>query len=105
MMPPRLEELEKKLRGAAASRKYAEVREVALELDEAARAHLQTLPKNDPQVPELARYLADLLSWALVMTQAGRSACAAELRRVSFVHSYSHPCGEVRETPAVRLDA
>jgi hypothetical protein len=47
----------------------------------------------------------DLLSWALVMMQAARSACVAELRLVTTATRYARPSGATGRTAAVSLDA
>jgi len=70
-MASHLEQLEKQLRQAAASRRYKDVSRLSKELGEAVQAVLRTLPKGDPRAREAGRKLIDLLSWALVMTQAG----------------------------------
>ena len=99
MIPPRLEQLEAKLRAAAACRRYQEVARLAAEFGEAARSYAQALPKGDPRAAEAARKLDEVLSWALVMMQAARSACAAGLRRVTTANRYARRYGEPGRLP------
>jgi hypothetical protein len=105
MIPPRLEEIERKLRDAAARRRYPEVARLAREFGEATRAYAQSLPKGDPRGAEAARKLADVLSWTLVMMRAARSSCAAELRRVATATRYSRPYGNPSPPASINLDA
>jgi hypothetical protein len=105
MIPQRVEQLEVELRRAAASRRYADVPRLAAKFGEAARAYAQTLPKGDPRAGEAARKLNETLSWTLLMMQAARAACAAELRRVTTATRYVRPFGEPAKTVGVRLDA
>jgi NTP pyrophosphatase (non-canonical NTP hydrolase) len=105
MMPPLLEQLEKKLRAAARCRRYPEVTRLTAEFGEAVRAYAQSLPKSDPRVEEAARKLDDVLSWALVMLYAARSSCLAELRRVTAANRYSRRYSEQSSVAGVRLDA
>jgi hypothetical protein len=105
MMPPRLERLESELRQAAACRRYREAVRLATEFGEAARAYAQTLPRGDPRAAEAARKVDSLFSWALVMMQAARAACAAQLRQIETATRYSRRCGEPGRAAAVNLDA
>ena len=105
MIPPRLERLEKELRHAAASRRYREVARWAAEFGEAARAYAETRPPGDPRAAEAALKVDGLLSWALVMMQAARAACAAQLRQVDTATRYSRRCGQPGRAAAVNLDA
>jgi hypothetical protein len=105
MIPSRLERLEAELRQAAACRRYQEVARLATEYGEAARAYARSLPQGDSRAAEAGRKLDDLLSWALVMMQAARSACAAGLRRAAMANCYARPAGEVGRTAVVHLDA
>ena len=105
MIPLRLEQLEKDLRGAAACRQYKEVERLASEFCQAARVFALALPKGDPRAEETARRVLDLLSWALVMMQAARSACTAELRKVTTARCYAHPGGAPFRIAAIHLDA
>jgi hypothetical protein len=105
MMPPRLERLESELRQAAACRRYGEAVRLATEFGEAARAYAQTLPRGDPRAAEAARKVDSLFSWALVMMQAARAACAAQLRQIETATRYSRRCGEPGRAAAVNLDA
>jgi hypothetical protein len=104
MMTPRLEQLERKLRQAAASRRYEEVGRLAGEFGEAVQAFVQTLPEGDARATKAARKLIDLLSWALVMMQAARATCLADLRRVATANRYSRRCDEPGRG-SVQLDA
>jgi hypothetical protein len=104
MMGSHLEQLEKKLRHAAASRRYKDVSRLAAEFGEAVQDYVRALPKGDPRAAVAERKLMDLLSWALVMTQAARAACLADLRRVVTANRYSRRCGEPARV-SVRLDA
>jgi len=88
MIPPLLEQLEKKLRAAAACRRYQEVTRLATEFGQAVRAYAQSLPKGDRRAAE-----------------AARSTCLAELRRVTTANRYASPCGEPRRAAAIHLDA
>ena len=103
-MASHLEQLEKQLRQAAASRRYKDVSRLSKELGEAVQAVLRTLPKGDPRAREAGRKLIDLLSWALAMTQAARGTCLADLRRVATANRYSRRCGEPGRL-SVQLDA
>jgi hypothetical protein len=105
MIPQRLDRLESELRRAAACRRYREVARLATEFGEAARAYAQTLPKGDPRAVEAERKVDSLLSWALVMMQAARTACAAQLRQVETATRYSRRRGEPGRAAAVNLDA
>jgi len=105
MTPPRLERLERELRHAAACRRYREVARLATEFGAAARRYAQTLPPGDPRAAEAARKVDGLLSWALVMMQAARAACAAQLRQVGTATRYSRRCGQPGRAAAVNLDA
>ena len=105
MIPQRLGQLEAELRRAAESRRYEDAARLAAEYGEAARAYARSLPKGDSRAAEAGRKLDDLLSWALVMMQAARSACAAGLRRAATATRYAHPAGEAGRTAVVRLDA
>jgi hypothetical protein len=105
MIPLHLEQLEKKLRAAAACRRYQEVTQLATEFGQAVRAYAQALPKGDRRAVEAAHKLDDVLSWTLVTLQAARSTCLAELRRVTTANRYARPCGEPRRTAAIHLDA
>jgi hypothetical protein len=105
MIPSPLERLEAELRRAAACRRYEEVARLAAECGEAARTYARTLPQGDPRAAEAGRKLNDLLSWALVMMQAARSACAAGLRQAAAATRYARPLGEPGRTGVVRLDA
>lgn len=104
MLAPHLQQLEKKLRSAAASRRYKDTTRLAVEFGEAVRAFVRALPKGDPRAFEAERRLLDVLAWALVMTQAARSTCLADLRRVATANRYSRPCGEP-STASLQLDA
>ncbi|MGA2041596.1 MAG: hypothetical protein ABSH42_20135 [Bryobacteraceae bacterium] len=103
-MASHLEQLEKQLRHAAASRRYKDVSRLAAECGEAVQAFVRALPKGDPRAGEAGRKLLDLLSWALVMTQAARATCLADLRRVATANRYSRRCGEPGRV-SVQLDA
>ncbi len=103
-MTPLLEQLERKLRQAAASRRYEEVRRLAKEFGESVQAFVQTLPKGDPRAYEAERRLLELLSWALVMTLAARATCLADLRRVATANRYSRRCAQP-DRVSVQLDA
>lgn len=105
MIPPSLEQLEKKLRAAAACRRYQEVTRLAAEFGEGVRAYARALPKGDPRAVEAAHKLDEVLSWTLVMLQAARSTCLAELRRVTAANRYSRRYSEPGGVAAVRLDA
>jgi len=105
MIPPLLEQLENKLRAAAACRRYQEVTQLAAEFGQAVRAYARALPKGDPRAAEAARKLDEVLSWTLVMLEAARSTCLAELRRVTAAHRYSRRYSEPGRVAAVRLDA
>ena len=105
MIPSRLEQLEKKLRDAAAGRRYREVTLVAAEFAEAVRVYARGLPKGDPRAAEAGRMLDGVLSWALAILQAARSACLAERRRVTAAHRYSSRCGESAGAAAIQMDA
>jgi hypothetical protein len=100
-----MEQLARELRLAAAGREYQKVARLAGELGEAARAFAESLPKGDSRAVEAARQLHDLISWALVMMQAARSACTLELRRVTTATRYTRRCDEPDRTPGVHLDA
>jgi hypothetical protein len=102
MSSQRLEQIDKEMRHAAACRQYREVARLAKEIGEAARAYADALSKGDPRAAESVRKLYDLLSWALVMMQAARSACAAELRRVTTATRYRNP---THPAATVHLDA
>jgi len=104
MTASHLEQLEKKLRHAAASRRYKDVSRLAAEFGEAVQVFVRALPKGDPRAVEAERKLLDLLSWALVMMQAARSTCLADLRRVATANRYSRRCGEPGRV-SVKLDA
>jgi hypothetical protein len=104
MIPSRLERLEAELRGAAASRRYAETTRLAAEFGEAVRSYMQTLPKADPRVREAEAKLDDALSWALLMLKAARASCAAELRRVTTAGRYAGASRQPGRTAGVRLD-
>ena len=78
---------------------------VATDFAEAVRANAQRLPQGDPRAAEAGRKLGEVLSWALVMTQAARSSCVAELRRVTAANRYSRRCGESGRVGAVQMDA
>ncbi|MGD0775745.1 MAG: hypothetical protein ABSC05_23265 [Candidatus Solibacter sp.] len=99
-----MDRLEKDLRRAAACRQYKEVARLAAEIGEVAREHAQDMRRGDSHAAESARKLYDLLSWALVMMQAARSACAAELRLVTTATRYARPSGATGRTAAVSLD-
>jgi len=104
-MASNLERMEQELRLAAAARRYDEVVRLAAQFGEAVQALVQALPEGDPRAAEAARKLMDLLSWALVMMQAARSACLADLRRVATANRYSHRSSEPGRVAAVQLDA
>ncbi len=104
MMPSYLVQLEEQVRRAAASRQYAEVTRLTAEFADAARAYAQALPKGDPRAGETMRRLVDLLSWALVMVQGARAACAAELRQVATANRYSRRSAEPARSAGVSLD-
>lgn len=103
MTSQRMQELEKELRLAAAGRQYREVARLAAKVGEAAQAYARSVPKGDPRAAEAARKLDDLLGWALVMLQAARSACTAELRRVTTATRYTRR--EPISTSGIHLDA
>jgi hypothetical protein len=105
MIAPRVEQLEKDLRRAAACRQYKEVARLATEIGEVARGHALDARKGDAHATESARKMYDLLSWALVMMQAARSACVAELRLVTTATRYARPSGATGRAAAVSLDA
>src|ERR1019366_1790314 len=105
MIAPRVEQLEKDLRRAAACRQYKEVVRLATEIGGGARGHALDARKGDARAAESARKMYDLLSWALVMMQAARSACVAELRLVTTATRYARPSGATGRTAAVSLDA
>jgi hypothetical protein len=105
MISPHLAQLERTLRGAVAGRRYPEVARTATEFTEAVRAYAQTLPQGDSRAAEAGRRLGEGLSWALVMMQAARSGCIAELRRVTAADRYSRRYSESGRVGAVQLDA
>jgi hypothetical protein len=104
MIPSSLEQLEAEVRGAAASRRYADTARLAAEFGKALRAYAQTFPRNDPRAREAARKLHEVLSWTLLMLKAARASCAAELRRVTTAGRYVRPCGQPGRTARLRLD-
>ncbi|SPE30371.1 hypothetical protein SBA3_1650021 [Candidatus Sulfopaludibacter sp. SbA3] len=104
MSSQRLEQLEKDLRRAAACRQYQEVASLAAEIGAAADGYAQAISHGDQDAAQAARKLYDLLSWALVMMQAARSGCAAELRRVTTASRYSRPADESARTAVLDLD-
>jgi hypothetical protein len=97
-MPPYLEQLEEKVRHAAACRRYELVGRLAAEYAEAVRAYARSLPKGDPRAQEAGRKVAGLFSWALAMVQSARANYAAELRRLSTATSYSRRSPEPART-------
>jgi hypothetical protein len=103
-MPAHLDQLERKVRHAALSRRYAEAVRLAAEFAEAAHVYALGLPKGDARAVEAGRRVADLYSWSLVVLQGARAACAAELRQVNTANSYSCRSGEARSA-VIRLDA
>jgi len=105
MMPPHLEQLEEKVRCTFACRRYGDAIQLSAEFAEAAWAFAQALPKGDPRAPQAGRKVVDLLSWSLTMVHGERSACAAELRRVTTATCYSRRSVEPARTAAIRLDA
>jgi hypothetical protein len=105
MIPPGLEQQERELRAAAAARQYPEVARLAVVFGQAVRAYTEALPKGDPRVAEAARRLDEVLSWALVMLQGARGACAAELRRVTTANRYARTYPETGRTTALHVDA
>jgi hypothetical protein len=105
MMPPHLQQLEEKVRYAAACRRYMAIGRLASEFAEAVRAYAQTLPKGDPRAAQAGRKVIDLFSWALVMVQGERAACATELRRVTAATRYSRRAAEPARAAGIQLDA
>jgi len=103
-MASHLEQLDRELRQAATSKRYQDVVRLAAEFGEAVKAFAQSLPQGDPRAAEAGRKLSELLSWALVMMQAARSNCLADLRRVATANRYSRRCGEPGKA-LVQLDA
>lgn len=104
MIPLHLAQLEKKLRDAARCRRYREVTQSATEFAEAVRVYAQDLPKGDLSAAQAGRQLGEALSWSLVMMQAARANCLAELRRVAAANRYARTYGETGRT-AIHLDA
>jgi len=104
-MASQLERLEKELRRAAASRQYTDVARLAAEFGEAVQGLTKALPKGHPRAAEAERKLVDLLSWAIVLMQAARSTCLANLRQVGTANRYSRRIGEPGRLTGVQLDA
>jgi len=104
MTASHLDQLERKLRHAAAARRYKDVARLTVELGEAVLAFTGTLPKGDPRAAEAESKFMGVLSWALVMMQAARSTCLADLRRVATAHRYSRRCAGPGRA-SVQLDA
>jgi hypothetical protein len=105
MISPRAEQLERELRHATAGRRYQEVTRLAAEFGEAVRAYTEGLPPGDCRASEAAGKLDSVLSWALVMIQAARSNCLAQLRQVTAANRYARRHREPGRIGAVQLDA
>ena len=105
MMPPYLDQLEERVRYAAACRRYGDAVRLAAEFGESARAYAQALPKGDPRAGQAGRRVVDLLSWALVIVQGERATCAKELRRVTAARRYSRRSVEYARAGGLQVDA
>ena len=105
MLPPSLELLEKRLRRATECRRHAEVARLATEFAEGVRKYAQTLPRGDPHRAGAARKVLEVLSWTLLMTQAARATCLADLRRVATANRYARRTSEPARALGVRIDA
>jgi len=105
MIPLHLAQLERELRHATAGRRYQEVARLAAEFGKAVRVYAEGLPPGDCRATEAAGKLDDVLSWTLVILEAARSNCLAELRQVTAANRYARRYREPGRVGAVQLDA
>jgi hypothetical protein len=104
MISPAVEELEARLRLAAESRRFDEVRQLSVELGQQVREYVNGLPKGDPRGAGASRRLLETLSWTLIMMQAARSSCLGELRRVATANCYSSSNTQAEGAAGLRIE-
>lgn len=97
-----LSSLEHDLRRAAERHQFAEVQRLAEQYCAAADRRLRSLPRDYPGAPRIARNVAALLEWTLLMLYSARESCRSEARRVSSLRRYGVPLE--RPSCSVRLD-
>ena len=96
-----LREFEIQLQAAAAGHRYDEVVRLAAEYGEATKAYVSSLPRHDLRALQAAGNYGAALTRALVILQASRSACCAELRRVTTAVRYAHRQEQTTASSAV----
>jgi hypothetical protein len=105
MIPLDLEQLEKRLREAAAGRRYREVSRLAPEFAKAVAFYVRALPKGDPRATAAELKLDETVAWSLVRLKAARAACLFELRRVTTANRYSSGYREPGSRGGVQVEA
>ena len=83
-----LSRIEKALRRAVETQRYAEVQRLVLEFCEAAEAHARALPPGDPRIGEIAGITREVLQWTRTMVQSARESLASQLRLIPKVKRY-----------------
>ena len=87
-MTQKLSTIERELRNAVESQRFAEVQRLVLSFCAAAEVQIRALPPGDPRINEIGNMTLELLQWSRTMVQSARECLVLQLREIPKVRRY-----------------
>ena len=100
-MTEQLSTIERELRRAVESQRFAEVQRLVLSFCQAVEAYVRTLPPGDPRIQEIIGMTQEVLQWSRTMVQSARESLVLQLRQIPKVKQYLPTAVSM---PATHLD-